>query len=201
MRRFVEFVFVALSVPFLIVPFLVTAILVMKSLGYPILFHQTRAGLNAVPFRISKFRTMTDARSETGELLPDEARITELSRFIRRTRLDELPQTLSILRGQMSLIGPRPLKPETIDEMGARGRLRCAVRPGLTGWSQVSGNTKLTDDEKLDLDLWYIENRSFALNLRILFETVRIVLARGEVRNEARIEAARAWANARGGET
>ena len=198
MRRLVEFVLVALSVPFLIVPLLVTAILVMKTLGYPVLFHQSRAGLNAVPFRISKFRTMTDARNASGELLPDEERLTDISRFIRRTRLDELPQALSIIRGQMSLIGPRPLKPKTIEDMGARGRLRCTVRPGLTGWSQVSGNTQLTDAEKLDLDLWYIKHRSLSLDLRILFETFLIVVARGEVRNEERIRQAQDWVQSGG---
>lgn len=188
-------VFLVISIPVQVV---VGAILLWQ-LGSPVMFRQTRAGKDGQVIVLSKFRTMTDARDASGTLLPDDLRQTRLTRLIRRLRLDELPQLLEVMRGRMSLVGPRPLLPQTVAGFGSLGVLRNAVRPGLTGWAQVSGNTRLNDDEKLALDLWYVAHRSLALDLRILTETV-LVPIRGEVRVELRLHAAQRWLSARLGQ-
>lgn len=152
------------------------AVLVLCSVGRPVFFTQRRSGIGARPFRLIKLRTMTNARGPDGHLLPDDERITRVGRLLRRTRLDELPELINIARGEMAFVGPRPLLPETIAEMGKGGAIRATVLPGLTGWSQVSGNTLLSQRRKLELDLWYVENRSLALDLRILWMTVTVVV-------------------------
>ncbi len=177
----------------LALPFFALACLVVHAtLGRPILFSQVRAGRHGTPFTIRKLRTMSDERDAEGLLLPDAARQTSATALLRRLRLDEVPQLVEILSGRMALVGPRPLLPETIMGFGAAGRLRNTVRPGLTGWAQVSGNTALSDTEKLDLDLWYIAHRSAALDLRILAETVAVAIL-GERRRPDRIERASRW--------
>lgn len=170
----------------------VTYLIVIKTLGRPVMFRQTRAGKGGVPFDVIKFRTLTDDRDKYGVWLPDEERLTPAGKFLRRTRFDELPQLFTILAGRMALVGPRPLMSETIDGFGADGIRRGSVRPGLTGWSQVSGNTALNDDEKLKLDLWYVAHRTTALDFRILVETIGVALF-GEHRREDRIAAAEHW--------
>jgi len=145
--------------------------------GPPVLFRQTRVSMGGRLFQVLKFRTMNDKRDAEGRLLPDSMRTTALGGFLRRFRLDELPQLWNILTGAMTLIGPRPLLPPTIAEAGERGRLRCTVRPGLTGWAQVNGNTLLKDQDKIALDLWYIANRSLRLDLIILARTVKVALS------------------------
>lgn len=147
--------------------------------GAPVLFRQNRLTKGGRLFQVLKFRTMNDRRDAQGQLLPDGMRTTALGRFLRRSRLDELPQLWNILLGEMSLIGPRPLLPQTIAATGEKGQLRCAVRPGLTGWAQVNGNTLLSDEDKIALDLWYIKNRSLWIDLVILARTVGVAL-RGE---------------------
>lgn len=168
------------------------ALILGAQLGRPIMFRQRRAGRAGSEIIVPKYRTMTDARDASGVLLHDDLRQTRLSRLIRRLRADELPQLFTILRGRMALVGPRPLLPETIAAFGARGRLRSSVAPGLTGWAQVSGNTRLTDLEKLTLDLWYVSHRSLSLDLQILRETVGVAL-RGEQRREDRLQRATEW--------
>jgi lipopolysaccharide/colanic/teichoic acid biosynthesis glycosyltransferase len=160
-------------------------------LGRPVFFAQTRAGRDCRPFSIIKFRSMPDLRDENGQLLSDEERMTRFGRLLRRSRLDELPEFWNILVGDMSLIGPRPVLFETIASLGERGRLRCCVRPGLTGWAQISGNAVLNDVDKLDLDLWYIENRTIWLDLKIVFMTL-LVLLFGDKVNQRRLATARA---------
>jgi lipopolysaccharide/colanic/teichoic acid biosynthesis glycosyltransferase len=157
--------------------FALTALTVYLTLGKPLFFEQERAGLATRPFRIRKFRTMTDERDGQGRLLPDALRQTAVTVFLRRIRVDELPQLLAILKGDMSFVGPRPLPLESIADFGTLGRLRCAVRPGLTGWAQVNGNTLLTPAQKLALDIWYIEHRSFLFDLRIVLMTIGTILA------------------------
>lgn len=178
----------------------IVALILRWQLGPPVMFRQTRAGKDGQVFVVSKFRTMTDARDAAGVLLPDDRRQTRLTRLIRRLRLDELPQLLAVLQGRMALVGPRPLLPQTVAGFGPLGTLRNSVRPGLTGWAQVSGNTRLSDREKLALDLWYVAHRSLWLDLRILAETVLVPL-RGEVRVELRLRSAQAWLNARFGQS
>lgn len=160
---------------------LMLALLVLVSMGRPILFRQMRSGKDGRTFKMLKFRSMRDLNDRQGNPLPDEQRVTAVGRFLRRSRLDELPELINILRGDMAFVGPRPLLPYTIAALGEAGRQRGFVRPGLTGLAQVSGNTLLTVEEKLRYDLWYVRNRSLALDAQILMHTVRVVF-KGERR-------------------
>ena len=175
MRRFIDILFAAVAGTALLPGVAALALAVLATSGRPVWFRQLRSGRDGKPFRLIKFRTMTDARDAAGRLLSDELRLTRFGRIMRRMRLDELPQLWNVLKGDMSLIGPRPLLPQTVAAMGEPGRRRGAVRPGLTGWSQVNGNTLLSDAEKLRLDLWYLDNRSAWLDLRIIVMTVRVI--------------------------
>ena len=177
-----------LALPF----FLLACLVVLFSVGTPLMFSQRRCGQGGAVFNLFKLRSMTDTRGPDGALLPDNQRQTRATKLIRRLRLDEIPQLVLILQKRMALIGPRPLLPETIESFGPRGQYRCSIRPGLTGWAQVSGNTNLSNEEKLTLDLWYVAHRSTALDLRIMAETVGVAL-RGEQRRTDRIEAAAEW--------
>jgi lipopolysaccharide/colanic/teichoic acid biosynthesis glycosyltransferase len=190
-RVLADKVVAALALAVAAVPMAITALIVFATLGRPLLFAQRRVGLGGHVFTISKFRTMHDSRDAAGVPLPDALRETATTRLLRRLRLDELPQLVAIMRGDMALIGPRPLLPATVEAMGALGRLRCSIRPGLSGWAQVSGNTRLDDRQKLALDIWYIDHRSLALDLRIVLDTI-LVLLRGEHLDAARIAAAEA---------
>jgi lipopolysaccharide/colanic/teichoic acid biosynthesis glycosyltransferase len=165
-------VLLVLSLPL----WIVAATVVWVSVGRPLFFRQIRSGLGTRPFVICKFRTMHERRDADGALLPDALRETSATRLMRAIRIDELPQLLSIARGDMAFIGPRPLLPATVAEFGELGRIRCTVRPGLSGWAQVNGNTRLTNGEKLALDLWYVRNRSLWLDLQILVLTVQVAL-------------------------
>lgn len=152
--------------------------LVRLKLGRPVLFRQTRPGLDGVPFEMIKFRTMTDQRDESGRLRPDDERLTPFGRFLRATSLDELPELWNVLNGEMSLVGPRPLLMQYLDRYSARQRRRHEVRPGITGWAQVNGRNALSWEEKFELDVWYVDNRSFLLDLRILVMTLVQVVRR-----------------------
>ena len=170
---------------------LTLAVCVRLSMGSPVLFRQRRSGLDGQPFEMLKLRSMTDTRAADGFLLPDDQRVTVLGRFLRRSRLDEIPGLVNIVSGDLAFIGPRPLLPETISELGARGIARGKVRPGLTGWSQVNGNTRLTLDRKIDLDLWYVENRSWWLDFQIIAMTFSVMVL-GEKETRAARETDRA---------
>lgn len=148
--------------------FALLALAVRWKLGRPLLFAQTRPGLHGAPFEFYKFRSMTDARDAAGDLLPDEARLTPFGQSMRKLSLDELPQLINVLKGDMSLVGPRPLLMEYLPLYDARQARRHEVRPGITGWAQVNGRNALDWDERFELDLWYVEHRSFWLDLRIL---------------------------------
>lgn len=150
---------------------LVVAILVRLRLGKPILFRQLRPGTNRVPFEIFKFRTMSDKRDSRGQLLPDGDRLTAFGTFLRKSSLDELPQLLNVVSGKMSLIGPRPLLMRYSDSFDEHEQLRFAVRPGISGLAQVKGRNYLTWDERIALDLQYVQQCSFALDLKILMLT------------------------------
>ena len=157
---------------------LVVAVLVRLKLGSPILFVQERPGLRARPFRMVKFRTMTDARGPDGELLPDELRLTPFGRFLRSTSLDEFPEMWNVLVGDMSVVGPRPLLMRYVPRYDAFQARRMEVKPGVTGWAQVNGRSDLGWDEKFALDVWYVDHRSFRLDMKIVFLTFFKVLAR-----------------------
>lgn len=152
--------------------------MIKRKLGRPVLFTQQRPGLNGKPFQMIKFRTMTDARDGGGNLLPDAVRLTPFGRFLRAASLDELPELFNIFKGNMSVVGPRPLLMEYLPLYSERQARRHEVRPGLTGWAQINGRNALTWEEKFELDVWYVENRSFWLDLKIIFLTVKKVLVR-----------------------
>ena len=150
---------------------LATAIAVRLTMGSPVLFRQVRPGLGGRPFELVKFRTMLNAVDHLGKPLPDSERLTRFGRFLRTSSLDELPQLWNVLRADMSLVGPRPLLMQYLPLYSPKQARRHEVRPGLTGWSQVNGRNALSWDEKFDLDVWYVDNRSFALDLKILLRT------------------------------
>jgi lipopolysaccharide/colanic/teichoic acid biosynthesis glycosyltransferase len=178
MKRIFDFV-VALTALLLLAPVFVTlAVLVRINLGSPTLFRQLRPGLEGRPFEMIKFRTMLNAADADGTPLPDHARLTRFGRFLRSTSLDELPELLNVARGDMSLVGPRPLLMDYLTLYSAEQSRRHEVRPGLTGWAQVNGRNSLNWDEKFALDVWYVDHRSFALDLKILWRTVRQVIVR-----------------------
>ena len=160
---------------------LVTAVLVRVKLGSPVIFHQKRPGYREQIFTLCKFRTMTDARDENGELLPDSERLTKFGSFLRESSLDELPELWNIFKGDMSLIGPRPLLISYLPYYTERERLRHTVKPGLTGLAQVSGRNFIEWDKRLEKDVEYVENLSFLLDLKILFLTVKTVLVKENV--------------------
>jgi sugar transferase EpsL len=157
---------------------LAIAIAVRLAHGAPVLFRQVRPGRFGVPFELGKFRTMTDRRGPEGELLPDADRLTGLGRFLRRTSLDELPELLNVLRGDMSLVGPRPLLLEYLPLYSVEQARRHEVRPGITGWAQVHGRNAQTWEDRFALDVWYVDHASIGLDLEILGKTVRTVFAR-----------------------
>ena len=155
-----------------------TAAAVRVALGRPVLFRHERAGYRGHPFTLYKFRTMTDARDAQGELRPDRERLTAAGRWLRSFSIDELPELWNVVRGEMSLVGPRPLPVRYLPRYTAEERRRHDVRPGLTGWAQVNGRNAISWDERLALDVWYVDNRSTRLDLRILGRTALAVLGR-----------------------
>jgi sugar transferase EpsL len=160
-------------------PIIMTAcILVRIKLGSPILFRQERPGLNGTPFRMAKFRTMTDEKDTCGKFLSDEIRLTQFGRWLRSTSLDELPELWNVLRGDMSLVGPRPLLMTYLDRYTPEQARRHNVRPGLTGWAQVNGRNATSWDERLKMDTWYVDNRNTLLDLRIVGKTILTVVRR-----------------------
>ena len=153
-------------------------VLVRVNLGRPALFRQTRVGLAGQPFQIIKFRTMTDQRDASGALYPDNVRLTRFGRLLRSTSLDELPELYNVLRGDMSLVGPRPLLVEYQALYNERQASRHAVRPGLTGWAQINGRNGLDWPSRLEMDGWYVVNQSFYLDIKIIWRTIAKVLRR-----------------------
>lgn len=178
MKRCFDMVVATLSLFLLAIPLLCLTWLVRVRLGSPVFFMQVRPGLGGKPFRMIKFRTMTDERGPGGMLLPDAERLTPFGQMLRATSLDELPELWNVLRGDMSLVGPRPLLMEYLPLYAPEQARRHEVRPGITGWAQVNGRNALSWDEKFALDVWYVDNRSLWLDIKILWLTVRKVLVR-----------------------
>lgn len=158
--------------------FVLIAWRVRRDIGKPVLFRQMRPGLHGEPFTMIKFRTMRDAIGPDGKPLPDGERLTDFGRFLRRTSLDELPELWNVVRGEMSLVGPRPLLMEYLDLYTPEQMRRHDVRPGITGWAQANGRNAISWDEKFALDIWYVDNQSFWLDKRILWQTVQKVVRR-----------------------
>ena len=157
---------------------LIAAILVRKNLGSPILFRQVRPGIDGKPFEMVKFRSMRDAIAKDGTPLPDNERLTPFGKALRSTSLDELPELWNVLKGDMSLVGPRPLLMDYLPLYNKEQYRRHEVRPGVTGWAQVNGRNAISWEEKFKLDVWYVDNRSFWLDLKILFLTIKKVFIR-----------------------
>jgi sugar transferase EpsL len=179
MKRVVDFLVASMGVLLLSPLFAVIALCVQLTMGSPVFFRQTRPGRGGRPFTLLKFRTMKVEQSGAGAL-PDGERLTPLGRVLRRTSLDELPELINVVRGDMSLIGPRPLLMEYLPLYNPEQARRHEVRPGITGWAQVNGRNGIDWEEKFKLDLWYVEHRSFMLDLRILWMTVEgVISARG----------------------
>jgi len=177
-KRLLDLIIVIPALIFLLPLALGVALLVRWKLGAPVLFSQRRPGLGGRPFQIIKFRTMTDARDAQGILLPDAQRLTRFGRLLRSTSLDELPELLNVLKGEMSLVGPRPLLMQYLDRYSPEQMRRHEAPPGITGWAQVNGRNAISWEEKFAYDIWYVDNFSLALDLKILFQTVWEVLKR-----------------------
>lgn len=177
-KRFFDAILAALALLMLAPVMLVTALLVRRYLGSPVLFSQTRPGFKGKPFQVYKFRTMTDARDSEGNLLPDDVRLTPFGLFLRSSSLDELPQLFNVLKGDIALVGPRPLLMAYLPLYSARQARRHDVRPGITGWAQVNGRNAISWEQKFELDVWYVENQSFWLDLKILALTLKKVFVK-----------------------
>lgn len=184
MKRAVDVAGASIALVLLSPVLVAVAVLVRWRLGSPVLFRQVRPGLHGEPFELVKFRTMTDARGPDGELLDDEQRLTRFGAWLRTTSLDELPELVNVLRGDMSLVGPRPLLTEYLDLYTAEQARRHEVRPGISGWAQVNGRNAPDWDEKLAMDVWYVDHRSLWLDLRILVRTIRNVVLREGIASE-----------------
>lgn len=167
--------------------FLVISLLILTKLGSPVLFAQLRPGYLDIPFEIYKFRTMNIRTDQQGNLLPDSDRLTRFGSFLRSTSLDELPSLWNVLKGEMSLVGPRPLLVEYLFLYNDDQRRRHEVRPGITGWAQVNGRNSISWDEKFKLDVWYVENQSFLLDIKILFLTLNKVIRRDGIVKEGEV--------------
>jgi len=178
MKRAIDLIVAALGIIILFPLFLLLVILVRVKLGSPIFFRQARGGLNGREFNIIKFRSMSDRRDEEGKLLPDGERLTSFGHFLRKTSLDELPELFNILKGEMSLVGPRPLLIEYLDLYTSEQFRRHDVKPGITGWAQINGRNALTWEDRFRLDTWYIDHQSFRLDLKILVMTIISVITR-----------------------
>ena len=155
--------------------------LTIANKGAGALFYQERPGKGEKTFRVMKFKSMTDERDADGNLLPDKDRITAVGRFVRKTSIDELPQLINVLKGDMALIGPRPLLPEYLPYYTVREKLRHTVRPGISGWAQVNGRNNLTWDQKLELDVYYVEHLSLWMDIKVLLTTIKNVLGGKDV--------------------
>lgn len=178
LKRAFDLIVALLALAVLALPLLFVALLVALFLGRPVLFRQQRPGLGGKPFWLYKFRTMTDARDSQGRLLPDEQRLTCLGRFLRGVSIDELPELINVVKGEMSLVGPRPLLMSYLDRYTPEQARRHEVRPGITGWAQVNGRNAISWEEKFELDVWYVDHASFLLDLKILALTVWKTLRR-----------------------
>lgn len=171
MKRIFDFVVSSLLCILMFIPFVVVAVLVKLNFGSPIIFKQERSGLYGKSFYIYKFRTMTNKKDESGNLLPDDVRLTRFGKLLRKLSLDELPQLVNVIKGDISLVGPRPLLMEYLELYTAEQNRRHQVRPGITGWAQINGRNSISWEEKFELDVWYVDNHSFWLDIKIILIT------------------------------
>lgn len=181
MKRIFDFI-VALLLSILLMPLIITVtLLIILTVGRPVLFKQQRPGFHGQPFDIYKFRTMTDECDANGVLLPDQSRMTQTGKFLRRFSLDELPQLLNVLKGELSMVGPRPLLMEYLPLYTAEQARRHDVPPGITGWAQVNGRNAISWEQRFELDLWYVDHQSFFLDLKIILMTLMKLVKSNDV--------------------
>lgn len=178
LKRIFDLIITLTALMFLLPLLLILALLVRLKHGTPVFFRQTRPGQHGHPFKMIKFRTMTDKRGANGELLPDGERLTTFDRFLRASSLDELPELWNVLKGEMSLVGPRPLLMEYLPLYSSEQKRRHEMRPGITGWAQINGRNAISWEEKFKLDVWYVDNWSLKLDLKIIFLTIQRVFRR-----------------------
>lgn len=183
-KRLIDFTASLLGLLVLSPFLLILAVLIAFKLGRPVFFIQVRPGLHGKPFRMIKFRTMTNARDAQGKLLPNEQRQSRFGNILRSASLDELPELINVLKGEMSLVGPRPLEMRYLPYYSETQNKRHLVRPGITGWAQVNGRNAISWEEKFNLDVWYVENQSLWLDIRILFKTVLKVFKREGINSD-----------------
>ena len=184
-KRSIDFVLSLIAIIILSPVLAIVALLVRIKLGGPVLFKQKRPGLNEKVFTMYKFRTMTDERDSEGELLPDEVRLTKFGKTLRSTSLDELPELFNILKGDMAIVGPRPLLVQYLPLYNDRQKKRHCVKPGITGYAQVNGRNSITWEEKFEYDVYYVYNITIALDINVFFKTIEIVLKRDGINSDS----------------
>ena len=187
MKRVFDLVVSMLALICLFPIFIVLYLVIAVKMGRPVFFTQVRPGLNGKTFKMVKFRSMTDARDENGQLLPDEQRLPAFGKLLRATSLDELPELWNVVKGEMSLVGPRPLLVEYLELYTPEQARRHEVRPGVTGWAQVNGRNAISWEQKFELDTWYVQNRTFWLDIKILFLTVYKVIKRDDISQDTHV--------------
>ena len=183
-KRVFDLFLVLLSLPLILPIYLLLMLLVLAKFNSPILFKQSRPGLKGKIFNIYKFRSMTNESDKEGKLLSDELRLTKFGKLLRSTSLDELPSLWNVLKGEMSLVGPRPLLVEYLPLYSSKQARRHEVKPGITGWAQVNGRNAISWDEKFDLDVWYVDNQSTLLDIKILYMTIKKVITRSGINQD-----------------
>ena len=183
-KRIFDLFLVLLGLPLIFLIYLLLALLVLAKFNFPILFKQSRPGLHGKIFNIYKFRTMTNERDKEGVLLSDDLRLTKFGKLLRSTSLDELPSLWNVLKGEMSLVGPRPLLVEYLPLYSTKQARRHEVKPGITGWAQVNGRNAISWNEKFDLDVWYVDNQSTWLDIKILYITIKKVITRSGINQD-----------------
>ena len=186
-KRLIDFILSLIALIVLSPILLIVALLVRTKLGSPVIFKQERPGLNEKIFTLYKFRTMTDAKDEQGNLLPDEIRLTKFGKLLRSTSLDELPELFNILKGDMAMVGPRPLLVRYLQLYNEHQKHRHDVRPGFTGWAQCNGRNAISWEEKFDLDVYYTKHVSLLLDIKIILKTVKVVLFREGISSETSV--------------
>lgn len=186
-KRFLDFILSLVAVIILSPIYIIVAFLVKIKLGSPVIFTQKRPGKNGKIFKMYKFRSMTSETDENGNLLPDEQRLTSFGKLLRSTSLDELPELLNILKGDMSIVGPRPLLVKYLPLYNEHQKHRHDVRPGFTGWAQCNGRNAISWEEKFDLDVYYTKHVSFLLDIKIIFKTIKTVLCREGISSETSV--------------
>ena len=186
-KRIIDIIVSTIGLLILSPMLLILAVIIRVKLGSPVLFRQQRPGLRGKGFVLYKFRTMTDQRDETGRLLPDEERLPAFGRFLRSTSIDELPELFNVLKGDMSIIGPRPLMMKYLDRYTPEQARRHDVKPGITGWAQINGRNAISWEDRFKLDVWYVDNWGLWLDLKIIFRTVAAVFKREGITQQGRV--------------